>query len=373
MGGVEFTANRLKRLENLGEFSRIVNRPILLRCKTNARAVGAATLVGAAEGGRRGPRCGYQLRNRETGAEHLRLERCNILRIHQRVRDGRHWVLPDEHFLRNERPKVTSHWTHVTVRQLEPCARKCIRELLWILEEPTRNRLVVWIHAQRKIRGEHHGRMALRSVVRIRYGGGCRFIGGDPLMRTGRTLGEFPFVAEQGFKVAVVPRGGRCRPRAFKAAGNGVTSIAGSKAVLPAKAHLLQRCCFWLRSDEFAWISGAVRLAEGVTAGDQRNGFLIVHGHACEGFTDVARGGHRIGFAVRAFGVHIDETHLHGGEWVIEFAVAGVALVGKPLAFTAPVGGVRLPHISAAAAEAEGLESHRLQRNVASEEEEIRP
>ena len=239
MCGIEFTANRFNRLENIGEFSRIVDRPILLRCKTNARAVGAATLVGAAEGGRGGPRCGYQLRNCETCAEHLRLERCDILRSDQRVRDGRHWVLPDEHFLWNERPKVTNHRTHVTVRQLEPCARKRIRELLGILEEPTRNRLVVWIHTHRQIRGQHDRRVALRSVVRIRYGGGCRFIGGDPLMRTGWTLGEFPFVAEQGFKVAVVPRGGRCGPRAFEAAGDGVASIAGSKAVLPAKAHLL--------------------------------------------------------------------------------------------------------------------------------------
>ena len=116
-----------------------------------------------------------------------------------------------------------------------------------------------------------------------------------------------------------------------------------------------------------------MRLAEGVTAGDQRNGFFVIHSHACEGFADVARGGDRIGFAVRTFGVHIDESHLHGGEWVIQFAVAGVALIGQPLAFAAPVGGVRLPHISATAAESEGLESHRLQRHVASEEKEIRP
>ena len=31
MCGVEFTANRFKRLQNFGEFSRIVDRPILLR------------------------------------------------------------------------------------------------------------------------------------------------------------------------------------------------------------------------------------------------------------------------------------------------------------------------------------------------------
>ena len=40
---------------------------------------------------------------------------------------------------------------------------------------------------------------------------------------------------------------------------------------------------------------GAMGLAEGVSAGDQCDGFFVVHRHAGEGLTDVAGRGHRIG------------------------------------------------------------------------------
>jgi hypothetical protein len=40
---------------------------------------------------------------------------------------------------------------------------------------------------------------------------------------------------------------------------------------------------------------GTVGFAEGVTTGDERDGFLVVHGHAGEGLADVLGGGERIG------------------------------------------------------------------------------
>ena len=64
----------------------------------------------------------------------------------------------------------------------------------------------------------------------------------------------------------------------------------------------------------FLRIAGAVALAEGVAAGDERDGLLVVHRHARERLADVARGELRIGVAVRALGVHVDEAHLHGAE-----------------------------------------------------------
>ena len=36
-------------------------------------------------------------------------------------------------------------------------------------------------------------------------------------------------------------------------------------------------------------VAGAVRLAEGVAAGGQRDGLLVVHAHAREGLANVAR------------------------------------------------------------------------------------
>ncbi len=90
-------------------------------------------------------------------------------------------------------------------------------------------------------------------------------------------------------------------------------------------------------------------------------------------------GGDRIGIAVRTLRVDVDQAHLHGAEIAGKFAVARVAAVrrfaiGKPSFFSAPVHVVlRLPYIGAAAAEAEHRAAHRLNRDVAGEDEQIRP
>ena len=47
-------------------------------------------------------------------------------------------------------------------------------------------------------------------------------------------------------------------------------------------------------------VAGAVGLAEGVAAGDERDGLLVVHRHAREGLADVPGRGERIRLAVRA-------------------------------------------------------------------------
>ena len=72
-------------------------------------------------------------------------------------------------------------------------------------------------------------------------------------------------------------------------------------------------------------------LAEGVTTGDQRDGLFVVHRHAAEGLANVLGSGDRIGVAVRALGVDVDEAHLHGAEGFFQFALTTVALVAEPL------------------------------------------
>ena len=67
-------------------------------------------------------------------------------------------------------------------------------------------------------------------------------------------------------------------------------------------------------------------LAEGVAAGDQRDGFLVVHRHAAEGLADILRRRDRIGVAVRAFGVDVDQAHLHGGQRILQVAAVDVAI-----------------------------------------------
>ena len=115
-------------------------------------------------------------------------------------------------------------------------------------------------------------------------------------------------------------------------------------------------------------------LAEGVAAGDECHGLFVVHGHAGEGLADVACRASGVGVAVRAFGVHVDQAHLHGGKRIGQFAIAAVALVAEPRGLGTPVDvRLRLPDVGATAAEAEGLEAHRFERHVAGEDHEVGP
>src|SRR5690606_10476124 len=139
-----------------------------------------------------------------------------------------------------------------------------------------------------------------------------------PLDRAARAAGLHPVEREQVVEVLRGPRGWVAGPRAFEAAGNGVGAVAGAALVAPAEALLLEAGRGGLGAHALVGLVRAVRLAEGVAAGDQRDGLLVVHRHAAEGLTDVLRGGERVRVAVRAFRVHVDQAHLHGGERTLQ-------------------------------------------------------
>ena len=85
-------------------------------------------------------------------------------------------------------------------------------------------------------------------------------------------------------------------------------------------------------------------------------------------------GGERVGVAVGALRVDVDEAHLHGGERILQLTLSLVALVGEPLGLGAPVDVLlRLPHVGTAAGESEGLKAHALQGDVAREDHEVGP
>src|SRR5262249_11502936 len=113
--------------------------------------------------------------------------------------------------------------------------------------------------------------------------------------------------------------------------------------------------------------------AECVPAGDERDRLLVVHRHATERLPDVPGCGERVRVAVRALRVHVDQTHLDGGERVGELTVAAVALVTEPRVLGPPVDLLGLPAVLAPAAEAERLEPHRLQGAVAGEDHQVGP
>src|ERR1044072_7024173 len=114
-------------------------------------------------------------------------------------------------------------------------------------------------------------------------------------------------------------------------------------------------------------------LAEGVSAGNQRDRFLIVHRHACECLPDVVSSGHRIGFAIWTFRIDVDEAHLDRAERILKLAFAAVSFVTEPRPFRSPIELLWFPCVRAAAAKTERPEAHRLEGHVADKNEEIGP
>ena len=142
----------------------------------------------------------------------------------------------------------------------------------------------------------------------------------------------------------------------------------------PAEALLGQPCALGLGAHE-GGVARAVRFAEGVAARDQRDGFLVVHRHPGESHADVVRGFHGVRLALGPFRVHVYQAHVRGAQRVVEVTLAVETLVGaEPFFFGAPVHVLfRLPRIRAATGETEGLEAHRLQRDVPRQHHQVGP
>ena len=116
-----------------------------------------------------------------------------------------------------------------------------------------------------------------------------------------------------------------------------------------------------------------MRLAEGVAARDQRGGFGIVHVHCPEGAADVGSSQQRIGIAVRAFWIDVDQAHLGCGKRTLEVALAVTALIVEQLLLRPPEHQIGLPCIDTATGKAERLEAHVLHGDIAREDHEIAP
>ena len=192
-------------------------------------------------------------------------------------------------------------------------------------------------------------------------------------MRPGRALGQLPLVAEQVLEEVVAPPGRRRGPGDLQPAADLVAAHAGAEAALPAEALLREAAGLGHRA-HMRRVASTMGLAEAVAAGDQGHGLLVVHRHAREGLADVARRRERIRRAVRPLRIDVDQAHLHRGQRVLQDPVTRVARVAEPGVLRPPVDVLlRLPDVRAPAAEAEGLEPHRLQRAVAGEDHQVGP
>ena len=269
---------------------RLVDFPILLRRKTDACPVRTAALVGATEGGCRCPGCRDQLGDRQARSEDLALEGGDVLFIDQFMIDCRNRVLPDQFFRRDFRAEIARAGAHVAVGQLEPRPGEGVCKLFRVLMEASCNRLVYRVHPHRHVRGGHDDRDPLRRFVSCR----CEIVVirlfRRPLPSAGGTLSQFPLVAEQHVQIAIVPlRRGR-RPCAFQTAANLICAFTAAMAASPAEALLFDTSSLGCRSDQRR-IASAVAFAKGVSANGERDGLLVVHGHARERLPNIQADG----------------------------------------------------------------------------------
>src|SRR3984957_17468468 len=195
-----------------------------------------------------------------------------------------------------------------------------------------------------------------------------------PLLGSGWALSQLPVEVEQVLEEVVAPLGRRRGPCDFKAAADRIGTVAFAEFVLPAKTLVLNIGALRFVAYILSRNARAVSFAEGVADGDQSDRFFVVHRHTPKCFANIPAGRNRISLSVRSFGLHIDQSHLDRAEWLGETAMTAVALVGQPCAFGSPVDlFFRLPNIRAATGEAECLEAHGFERDVAGENHQIGP
>src|SRR5579863_2831503 len=120
-----------------------------------------------------------------------------------------------------------------------------------------------------------------------------------------------------------------------------------AKFILPSETLVLDVGAFWFVAYILSGNASAVGFAEGVTAGNECDGFLVIHCHAGKSFPDIACCGDGIRLSIRPFRIHIDQAHLHGAERILKITITAVTLVGKPCALRAPVQLFWLPYVSA--------------------------
>ncbi len=301
--------------QRLGQTCRLVAFPIPLRGEADARAVGSASFIRAAEGACGIPGGGDHVADAQAGGSDLHLDGSDVVVA---AADGRR-VLPDEVFLRHVRAEVARLRAHVAVGQLEPGAGEDLLEVGRIVAEALGELAVFGVKAHRHV-GVGHDRLAAdRGILDVdRH---VLFLDADrlPLVSAGGRLLQPPVVAQQQVEVAAlagVPLHRMRGPGALDAAGHGVAADAARRVVHPAEALFLDLRAFGRRA-KVGGTAVAVRLADGVTAAGQRDGFLVVHCHAGEGDAHVISSLERVRLAVHALGIHVDQAHHHGGERVL--------------------------------------------------------
>ena len=163
---------------------------------------------------------------------------------------------------------------------------KGVGELVRVLVETLRDLLVGRIGDHRDVGHQHHRSAPLRRVVRLRHGVLRLGVFGGELVRTGRALRQLPLIVEQVLEVAVVPLDRIVGPGALEPAADRVAALAAAIAARPAEALLLDAGTLGFGTLVLL-IGSTMGFAERVSAGNERNRFLVVHRHEAERLANI--------------------------------------------------------------------------------------
>ncbi len=216
-----------------------------------------------------------------------------------------HRILPDQLLLGNIRAKIPGLGPHIAMGKLEPRPGKGIGKRLRVRKKIPGNGFVNRIKPQGEVSGGHHGAMLFGWIMGIYHHIFILNILCQPLVGTGRTFDQFPFVFKQHLEISHVPLGRIGLPGAFDTAADGVAAFAPTVAAFPSQPHLFEGGRLGFRSQQRR-IAGAMAFAECVAPGHQGHGLFVVHGHPGKGFPHINPGGNRIRIAVRPFRIYIN-------------------------------------------------------------------
>lgn len=148
--------------------TRNTNLPVLLRLETDASTVGTATLVTTTECGSAGKGNSDQLAVVHPKTENSLLKLRDVAVVDDRTFNRGNRVFPKRNLVGNLRTEPAGSGAHVTVKELEPCAREGLVQLLGVLEEATGDLVVDRVETESQIGGEHSRLVLLVGVVGIR-------------------------------------------------------------------------------------------------------------------------------------------------------------------------------------------------------------
>ena len=132
-----------------------------------------------------------------------------------------------------------------------------------------------------------------------------------PLMSTGRTFSQFPFITKHILKIIITPLSRRRCPRTFKTTCNRMFTMTATEGIFPTHTLFFNASCGRFSTDKLTWIGSTVCFSEGMTASNQGDCFFIIHGHTTKGFTYISRRSHWIGMTIRSFWIDINKAHLN--------------------------------------------------------------